>query len=38
MFTVYGEQCEIREETLVAMQARGGCGKKKSGGCKDRKF
>lgn len=37
MFTLYGEKCEIREETLVAMQARDECGEEKGGGSKDRK-
>lgn len=37
MFTLYGEKYEIREETLVAMQARDECGKEKGGGSKDRK-
>lgn len=34
---LYKEKYEIREETLVAMQARDKCGKEKGGGSKDRK-
>lgn len=37
MFTLNGEQCETREETLVAKQARDGWGKEKYGGSKDTK-